>query len=116
MKKLARIMAMALVLALALSLAACSGGESGDTWNMTYWMARGEDASYYSEYEDNPVYKYIAENRFRRSTLLSDLSKLSSEPPPTLTARRLWMNSCFLTKVRASITYQRNPRITFIFC
>lgn len=62
MKKLARIMAMVLVLVMALSLVACSGGESGDTWNMTYWMARGEDASYYSEYEDNPVYKYIAEN------------------------------------------------------
>lgn len=62
MKKLTRIMAMALVLVMALGLAACSPGESGDTWNITYWMPTGEDVSYYPDYEYNPVYKYISEN------------------------------------------------------
>lgn len=54
----------AVVTGLTLSLAACDSGASGssDEVTITYWAPVGEDASFYAEYEDNPVMKYIENN------------------------------------------------------
>ncbi len=52
-----------LVLTMVPALTACSKESgSGDTHEITYWIAKGEDASLYSEYEDNPVIQYITQN------------------------------------------------------
>ena len=58
-----RVLAFALIAVMLLGLAACGGGGSSeDTYNITYWIPKGEDASFYAEYEDNPVIKYITSN------------------------------------------------------
>lgn len=47
-----------------ISLVACGSSDSGggDALTITYWSPRGEDASHYSEYEENPIIKYIEGN------------------------------------------------------
>lgn len=58
-----RLMSIVALLAMALSMTACSGGGGkGDTYEITYWIPKGEDASFYAEYEDNPVLQYITQN------------------------------------------------------
>lgn len=46
------------------SLAACGSDDSdnGDAITISYWSPRGEDASHYAEYEDNPIIQYIEKN------------------------------------------------------
>ena len=40
-----------------------SGGEAGgDTLQVSYWMPRGEDTSFYDTYNDNPIVKYVEDN------------------------------------------------------
>ncbi len=57
------MMAGALVVS-ALGLTGCGGGDgaSGDTWKMSYWIPKAEDARFYDEYEENPVLQYIEAN------------------------------------------------------
>lgn len=66
MKRKCKAAAIAAVLTgtmLAASGCGSSGGSSGgDTVTITYWQARGEDSSFYEEYEDNPIVKYIENN------------------------------------------------------
>ncbi len=57
------IMAGALAVS-ALGLGGCKkeGSESGDAWQMSYWIPKAEDAKFYDEYEENPVLQYIEAN------------------------------------------------------
>lgn len=62
-QKVARPLAAALVVGMLPGMAACSGkAGNGDAHEITYWIAKGEDASFYSDYEENPVIRYITEN------------------------------------------------------
>lgn len=59
-----KILAIALIAIMLFGLTACVGESgNGDTHNITYWIPKGEDASYYAEYEENPVIKYITSNK-----------------------------------------------------
>lgn len=59
-----KVVGTAVALGCVVPLAGCGSGGfgNGDTVTITYWSPRGEDASYYAKYEDNPVIKYIEEN------------------------------------------------------
>ncbi len=39
-------------------------GSSSDTLDLTWWISRGEDSTYYMSYEDNPGIKYIESLEF----------------------------------------------------
>ena len=63
MKKLVAIL---LSMLLILSLISCNKGEvkSGEeakteTVEVTWWISRGEDSTYYMSYDDNPAVKYL---------------------------------------------------------
>lgn len=59
-----RTLAILLAVMTIMSLAACSGGGAGDedSYKITYWIAVGEDTSYYPDYDDNPVVQYLRDN------------------------------------------------------
>lgn len=63
-RSIAKFLALAmLVLAMVPAMTACSkGAGSGDVHEITCWIPVGEDASFYAEYEDNPVIQYITQN------------------------------------------------------
>lgn len=64
MNKFSRIIALVLALVMVCALAACgSGGSNSDDYEISWWIPVGEDASYYAEYEDNPVLKWIHDNK-----------------------------------------------------
>lgn len=52
-----------LVMVMVPGMTACSKGSGGGgAYDISYWIAVGEDASFYAEYEDNPVIQYITQN------------------------------------------------------
>ncbi len=51
------VVALMLIASMAFSLMACSGNK-GDENTYTIWIATGENATYYSDYNDNPAIKY----------------------------------------------------------
>lgn len=59
---------LCIVMALSmLSLSACGGGpggSSGDALDVTWWLATGEDSTYYASYEENPAVKYLETMEF----------------------------------------------------
>lgn len=65
MKKQYKKMGGAVLLGMsAMLLAGCkdSGNSDPDTISVSYWIPKGEDSSYYEEYEENPVIQYIEDN------------------------------------------------------
>ncbi|MGN0998443.1 MAG: hypothetical protein ACI4PO_02700 [Faecousia sp.] len=61
-KMMTRLLALLMIAVVFIGLAACSGGSSGDAYQITYWIPKGEDTSYYPDYEDNPIIRYIKNN------------------------------------------------------
>lgn len=57
------VLGTALLAGTVYGLSGC-GSQSADdgTVEITYWAPRGEDSSFYEEYEDNPIIKYIEKN------------------------------------------------------
>ncbi len=68
MKLSKRILSLLLCGLMVLSLVGCVGGgeegPSGDTVEITWWIATGEDSTYYPTYDDNPVVKYLETKEF----------------------------------------------------
>ena len=69
--KMRRLLSMALAVVLLLScglLAACgsddNSGGGGTGTSFTYWISRGEDASFYETYQDNPTVQYSLKHAF----------------------------------------------------
>lgn len=65
-KKFRRICAFLLALVCAAGcLAGCGGGGSkaGSDTTFSWWMSTSENAEYYTDYDENPVIKYIAANK-----------------------------------------------------
>ncbi|MCR5761303.1 MAG: hypothetical protein K6F82_04850 [Sphaerochaetaceae bacterium] len=57
-----------------LLLVSCGGTkseESEDTLNLTWWISRGEDSTYYMSYEENPAIKYIETLEFNGQKILA---------------------------------------------
>ncbi len=62
------LLALALLL-ISVMLVSCGGGSKSaaskdNTLNLTWWISRGEDSTYYMSYEDNPGIKYIESLEF----------------------------------------------------
>lgn len=54
---------IALMLVLILTLALAGEAVADDTWNISYWIPVGEDSTYYSSYEENPVILWLNKNK-----------------------------------------------------
>lgn len=63
-RSIAKLLALVLLAAVMVpGMSACSKeAGSGDAYEITCWIPKGEDASFYAEYEDNPVIRYLTEN------------------------------------------------------
>lgn len=67
MKNWKRLIAVMMLLVLALTMTACSGGDgkkddaaaTAKTENFTFWVYKGVDSAFYTDYNDNPVMKYL---------------------------------------------------------
>lgn len=64
-RKISLLLCIAMLLPI-LSLSACGGpgGSSGDTLDVSWWIAHGEDSTYYPSYEENPAVKYLETMEF----------------------------------------------------
>lgn len=61
MEKLKRMVVLLLCAGVSMSLIACGksgGGKSGSDTSYTMWIYNGSDASYYTDYKDNPAVQY----------------------------------------------------------
>ncbi len=59
----ATLLTTALVLGLGLGAVGCGQGEETQTNSFSFWMALSESSEHYLNYEDNPVLKYILQNK-----------------------------------------------------
>ncbi len=59
----ATLLTTALVLGLSLGAVGCGQGEETQTNSFSFWMALSESSEHYLNYEDNPVLKYILQNK-----------------------------------------------------
>ena len=67
MKTFKKMTAMLLCLSMILSMTACSGGKSGESSSngstkdttFSWWIFKGEDSSYYTDYRKNPAINYL---------------------------------------------------------
>ena len=50
---------LCLVMLLSLLAGCGGGGAAGDVQEITWWIAVGEDSTYYASYDDNPAVKYL---------------------------------------------------------
>jgi maltose-binding protein MalE len=64
-KSVSFVLALVLAAGFTLALAGCDKGEeeTGDVNEFSYWMAVSESSEYYLDYNENPVMKYITQNK-----------------------------------------------------
>ena len=64
MKKTIALLLACLMAFSCLCLTGCGNNNEGsaDTWNISYWIPKTDDSSYYDEYEQNPIVQYISAN------------------------------------------------------
>ena len=57
------LVVLLLVFTLSMLLVSCGDGsksaKDGNVLDLTWWISRGEDSTYYMSYNDNPAIKYI---------------------------------------------------------
>ncbi len=64
-RRISLLLCIVMILSM-LSLSACGGpgASSGDTLDVSWWLATGEDSTYYPSYEENPAVKYLETMEF----------------------------------------------------
>ena len=67
MKKLTKLLCLALTLVMVVSMfSACGskGGTAGEDITFSWWIYSGADSSYYMEYQENPAIQYTLQNTY----------------------------------------------------
>lgn len=63
-KRILRIFALTLIAACILScFSGCGGDKAGSDTTFSWWQATAENAEYYTDYDENPVIRYITNNK-----------------------------------------------------
>lgn len=76
MKGLKRLAVSAMAGMVALAMTGCGGGSGTASEDHTYtvWLYNGQDASYYTDYAENPTIQYLMSQTWGRMTTKSSWS------------------------------------------